>query len=159
MNLIWHYLECNTNVAEENVCYSIDGEMSIFFSSNSCSSSRKLQKKKRDISQLNEKVKQIMESGQLNDAHPAIILVTFMDKIGDPLIFFRPPDDETIAAVSSSSTWWVIILILAGLGLLLAFALLVWRKQKDQEGEDYDAESESSQMGRTDNMRLLPSQY
>ncbi len=129
--------------------------MSIFFESNLNPSSRRLQQRELEMSQLKERVKEIMNSGELNDAHPAIIVVTFMDMITNPLIT-GPIVDRFIESESLASRWWVWILIAAGIGLLLALALLVWRQRKDQEDENYDQKSDDySSIGSADNIRLL----
>ena len=130
-------LVCNSrNIPSGNICYPIDGEMSIFFQTDSNELSRRLQQGQQDISQLEENIRQIFSSGQLNDAHRAIISVESILIIIMPVTTGNGIPINKIG--SSPSNWWIYILITAGIGLLIVLAILVWQKIKNKRNQQSD---------------------
>ena len=114
--------------------------MSIFFQTDSNELSRRLQQGQQDISQLEENIRQIFSSGQLNDAHRAIISVESILIIIMPVTTGNGIPINKIG--SSPSNWWIYILITAGIGLLIVLAILVWQKiknKRNQQNDDYSA--------------------
>ena len=132
---------CNTkNITSGTICYPIDGEMSIFFQTDSNKLSRRLQRGEQDILQLKENTRQILDGGQLHDAHVAIIGIESKPVNVNPTNNQQPNGVSVIA--SSPSNWWIYILITAGIGLLIVLAILVWQKiknKRNQQNDDYSA--------------------
>ena len=94
----------------------------------------------RDEKQLKEILKGLMADGELNNAHQAIVRITYVENDAQPIIYTRPQivsanDRET------NSSWLTIALGIGGFGLLVAFISLMWRKRKEKEDDESDESS------------------
>merc|ERR1712038_578610 len=129
-------LDCNTKQSSDNLCFPIDSEFSLFFKS------RRRLSEDRDVTELKEILKGLMDDGAFNDAYPAIERITYVENNAQPIIDTpgKIVIDDLSTGRESNSSWLMIALGIGGFGLLVAFISLMWRKRKDTEDdESYDS--------------------
>ncbi len=84
-----------------------------------------------------------MAEGALNNAHPAIEKITYVENNALPIIDL--PGKIVIGDLSTNregnSSWLMIALGIGGFGLLVAFISLMWRKRKNKEDDESDESS------------------
>ena len=96
----------------------------------------------RDENQLKEIVKSLMADGHLNNAHPAIVGMTYAENNAQPIFENR---GQLISELNNdgerNSSILPIALGVGGFGLLVVIMSLIWRKRKAREDNQSDESS------------------
>lgn len=133
--------ECTTYTDSEHNCYPMDGEFYLFFDSR-----RRLVDERREVREIKNIVKNLMNDGKMDSAHPSVVSIRYVERNVQPTI--TSPEEKMIVNQSSSSSSQTSTMMMIGIGVgaaavVLCTILLIRRKMKSNGDQD-DGSSNSS---------------
>ncbi len=119
----------------------MDGEFYLFFDSR-----RRLVDERREVREIKNIVKNLMNDGKMDSAHPSVVSIRYVERNVQPTI--TSPEEKMIVNQSSSSSSQTSTMMMIGIGVgaaavVLCTILLIRRKMKSNGDQD-DGSSNSS---------------
>lgn len=126
-------------------CFGMHGQMTLYFAA--ARRHRNLQQQQQQeaaaILLLRNALKERMDAGTFDDAHPDIVRVTYVEP--RPRSLDPPPITRGSSASSGVNPHWVAWPIVAAIALILAVVLFVWMRRRNRESAEEEEESDGDQ--------------